>query len=934
MTKNNPVQILSIDAKDIYGVNSIGKDYTVKYRDGQINFKKYINTLDDSLDLRKLREIYYKVYRKSGFGFFDKNKKHWQATREYSNQVVNVTFNYSHKLYNKVNKHTYVRSGYCINDLELTDCICIVGGELLAIKVGHAILENQLDGIETKYFRFNEEQGVYEQFGNIKVLESARTLREYLYKNGFTLDGIKYVRYKRSSGSARVGKCLFINEELFARIRKWDLCGLRIRDGQDIDLAAFEAAISLSLSSIIDTVDISPENILIIREDYEDEFEDNVVAVTLKENGLHSEPQRVKVKNNIWDGQSLLDKSVFGTKYLGCGMLLLRNRFFKTCGFNTDIQKWFADNNITCISQLNGFTLATDISQIKMITTPSSIKYLKFGDKSRWLHSIDKGFGVVKHDKPTYFFDGRMVQTHYQLLNTLQMSYEDVENFLQPSLDYISQIRTDPAVLRYHIRYPYNDLEDLEYRSKNDIVFGLMGLNEKFTNTRLYHDFKKDLVKSLIKNLRKGHVLVNGTYATMFGNGLEMLKESIGHFYGKSEIGIGYMYSKRFGDGVTVLGTRSPHINSGNVYVAKNIHISEFDKYFNLTNEIVCVNAIGENIQQRLNGADYDSDTMLITGHPLLIERAKQNYDNFLVPTSLIGDEKTKRCYTSDHQVDLDVKTSINRIGEVVNLSQELNSMLWHNISQKQNPQTVEQNLSLYYDICKLAVLSGIEIDRAKKEFMVDSRREIELLKFKYRLEDNDGRIIRPKFFKMITLENGYSINPNIKYIYRNTPMDLLQKVVWKYRFATRGSKNTIYMPLHSIVRTIGENRIYGKHRRHRDSIVSELRRWAAELRNVFSNKGLPSDRKSKFLWLRLLRDEYISNVKLGKRTAYLLLKTLEDKEFRDVSMIIFQILFNYQNSVMLEVLNDNKDVVEMLEEHEFGNILLYGLRFRKVKIE
>lgn len=110
-------------------------------------------------------------------------------------------------------------------------------------------------------------------------------------------------------------------------------------------------------------------------------------------------------------------------KYKGKGMLLLRNKFFKSCCFNTNIQKFFKDNNITEISQLNGQTIATDIKDIKIITTPSSIKYFKFGKLEDWFNNIYPYFGVVKYDKDTHYFNGRMVQAHYQLLNTLQANH-------------------------------------------------------------------------------------------------------------------------------------------------------------------------------------------------------------------------------------------------------------------------------------------------------------------------------------------------------------------------------------------------------------------------------------------------------------------------------------------------------------------------------
>ena len=45
-----------------------------------------------------------------------------------------------------------------------------------------------------------------------------KDLRAHFYENGFYLDGVHYVRYKRSAGSSREGKCLFIDERLYKAI--------------------------------------------------------------------------------------------------------------------------------------------------------------------------------------------------------------------------------------------------------------------------------------------------------------------------------------------------------------------------------------------------------------------------------------------------------------------------------------------------------------------------------------------------------------------------------------------------------------------------------------------------------------------------------------------------------------------------------------------
>ena len=110
------------------------------------------------------------------------------------------------------------------------------------------------------------------------------------------------------------------------------------------------------------------------------------IVTEIVDGKLVTNKKMAEISNSIFDGESMMDESLF-SKYKNRSMLLLRNRFFKSACFKCKLQKWFKDNNITEVSQLNGFTLATDISQIKIITTPSSIKYLKFGTLEQWFEN-------------------------------------------------------------------------------------------------------------------------------------------------------------------------------------------------------------------------------------------------------------------------------------------------------------------------------------------------------------------------------------------------------------------------------------------------------------------------------------------------------------------------------------------------------------------
>lgn len=605
--------IPSIDAKDLYLSNNYIKNvpygYKLTKKDGTDNFRKYINSFDYSLDLIELRDVAKQVYgRKDSLSFIFKGK-------EYSSKIINVTFKYAVKEFNKTAKNTYVRNGYNLRDYSLENGYAIDIDEngiktLVAIKIDEPFYNSIDTALLPPYFSCSYDEDnvtyTYKLTGSIKTIKSAKDLRKWCYGNGFICNGISYCRFKRSSGSARVGKCLFIDRRLYPDMHKSEQCGLDVKDGDDLDIAAFEAYISLPTSSIIDTINIRPENFLVV-DDWESVFNEDAVCTDLGEDGwLKTEEKNMRISNSIWDGQSLIDISLMD-KYSDKGMLLLRNKFFKSCCFNTNIQKFFKDNNITEISQLNGQTIATDIKDIKIITTPSSIKFFKFGNLNTWLENIYPYFGVVKYDKDTHYFNGRMVQAHYQLLNTLQLSQDELQSVVQDGLDYINLLNTDVDVMRYHLKFKENDnLEatDNIMKNKNEIIYKLLNYDCNFNQTKVYYDFKKDLCRSYVKNMKKGHILLDGTYATLFGNPYEMLLQSIGKFEGSSILESGTVHNTRYEYDTTILGSRSPHVTIGNILLTKNVACETIDKYFNLTPNIICINAINENILERLSGAD------------------------------------------------------------------------------------------------------------------------------------------------------------------------------------------------------------------------------------------------------------------------------------------------------------------------------------------
>lgn len=976
----NAVYIPSLDGKDIYISNSLDpkNGYRLKNKTGNLNLSRFINSLDYSLDLIKMRQVHKSLFPVADvkqletiFSFDEKGNEYDEVHsrgKEYSCQVINVTFKYSNKEFNRVRGSYYIRFGYRIDDLEFEDCIAWDDGEIVGVQTGEKV-KYPVDAEELPYFIFKD--GMYRAKDNIKTCNNVADIRSDIYENGFMCEGIKYVRFKRSSGSSRVGKCLFINERLYDVMHEWEMCGIQVDEGQDIDLAALEPYIALTLSSIIDTIEIKPENILVV-DDYKSVFRERAIATRLVDGRLVSKPEDVEISNSIWDGQSLMDRSLFG-EYSNKGMLLLRARFFKSCCFNANIQQWFADHGIKKISQLNGYTRAKKIEDVKLITTPSSIKYLKFGTLNQWLDTLETTFGVVKYEKKTHFFDGRMVQTHYQLINTLQMTYEEVEQFIKPSLDYARMIKTDPAVLRHQISYQYQSPDDTFYTkavtSKNDIIYRLLGMNDRFAKTKMYRNFCNDLIKSFIKNLRCGHVLVRGNYSTLCGNPIEMLKMAIGQFDGKSIIERNTVHCEMFENGKELLGSRSPHVTIGNILVTKNIIRPEIARYMNPTNEIVYVNSIQENLLERLSGADFDSDTMMLTDNEILVTAAKRNYDNFPVPTKLVESAKRKRKYTNREKADLDIKTSVNKIGEIINLSQELNSILWDRINKG---ASIEDVMELYCDISQLDVMSNLEIDSAKRENPANNTRELQLLKKKYDVRDKKNRHIRPLFFKYIDGYKGYRDDYHVyveqddefqklfktdkykdaqtikkesanniviergrmSYQKHETSMDYLQKCINRFYVPRDKEANhgLSYM-LVPISATKGE---YQKE--VEQQIIDIAREAKKEINSIWESTSANKKTKRELAYeVQEKCSAALQEVQVNEKTMRRLLGKLED-EYSDVTRFLFFSLLEQVRGFMLsgfhQIIQKSISPVSILREDIDGDIQIYDFRYLKTQGE
>ncbi len=1008
------VKIVSIDGKDIIKYKS---DFNNTFKDDKDNvcenLRRYKANLDYSLALIKLDEL-----------LGENLCNVVEGVKLYSNAIITVTFKYSleqkeelrkdKEYISKLNEFNNLRaerkelkknknslknrlSTVISNeenynqDIEELNNLMINESDTIKLRV----IKSKITRRNNNHLKYNKDsKELQEEIENAEIkiklkeinikklkkelkiikqkyFKSTQEIRDELYETGFKFNGNLYKRFVRSSGSSRIGKCLFAREDIYEEMMDCVYNGIDWRNVKDfISLPAEEAYISLTTTSLIGTIKLSKENILIM-DTYISEFEDTAMATELIDGELKTKEKKVWVENDIWDGQSLIEKGAMG-EFQEFGAIQLRNSFFKGMAFNTNIQNFFKNNGITEVSQLNGFTLATDISQIKLITNKNSVKYMKFGGKEEWLEMLNNTWGVAKTDHKTKFMNGTMVQSHYQLLQTLQLNEEEISQLLQPTVDYYNLLKNDIEVLKWHIGCNINVSERLEEKEVeengttdneefevkkdtiNDYMYTMLQINRNFKGTQIFKNFKREVLKSFQKNIRRGHILINGNYEIVICNGLEMLMESCNKWTSKKSIlGKDEVHTLRFRKNQNLVGVRSPHCTMGNLLYCKNVECNAIDIYFNNTKEIVHISAIEQNIMERLSSLDTDGDSILLTDEKLICDKVKENYNKFLVPFNNIKN-KSELEYTrrSNDKSKLDIVTakSSSAIGDIINTSQILNSVYWDKVSKGEDVE------GLYELISQLDVMSCICIDSAKKPSPVEL--DVELKKIKQtkwypKERPYFFRYVAKKRTKKVKNENGETVTKVVKpkYSYEtfSCSMDYLENEVDRISVADDVDKVTLLDLLTK--KAVKELKTGNANNRHFHEIIDRVKELDRANKGIWSSKEIET--KDKFRITEENKESLINELKKLKlipETIVALIKRLnkdfvrskKDKDGQEVrtdsltqlGRLILVTLFNLNTEGFLKLFRESEiEQLRKAKRDDENKIKIYNQYFVKEKI-
>ena len=558
---------------------------------------------------------------------------------------------------------------------------------------------------------------------------------------------IHYKMLFRTSAKAKLGQVIFINEKLYDKAYDWLTIGLGKKMPYDnAKIVELSAYMPLTTSTIIGRMHIPVEDILILK-DQDSYFKTlaNVVKAEpyIDKNGNNKKKcivvqERTKVKNTVWDGMGIIESDAL-PEWVN-GMALLRNHLFKMCGIRGHIQAFFKDwcekndRDYETYQVQDMFGNWHYVKDIKMITTDNAIKWKKFVDLmggslesaySYWcdrIHADGDIWGIVKTDHSSKL--GEYQQLSYQMINTLPCTREDVRKIAQTSIDYVESLKSDNDAFERFLRKNANEVNHYE------MLADLYRQNKDFSNCKWFREEKRKIISNYVCHLRKGKIFVSGDNLTVFGNPYALLLYSVGEDWKKDptltkENGTIQCYTNRFLDGEYLAAFRNPHNSPNNICYMHNVYSDELQKYFVFSKNIVAINCIETDIQDRANGMDEDSDFMLFTDHPTIVECARKCYMEYPTIVNALGESGITYHNTMSDYSNMDNKFSGSKmgIGWSSNLAQLAMTYYWTE-KAKDNPDEEKIN-ELYNNFIILSVLAQVIIDGCKREYEINGEEEI-----------------------------------------------------------------------------------------------------------------------------------------------------------------------------------------------------------------
>ena len=457
------------------------------------------------------------------------------------------------------------------------------------------------------------------------VMDSVKDYRRALQGFSVTVDGkpVKYKRLLGTAGSIKKSTIIFVNEDIHEELMT------RLNNGRDMTKkfvpAKLNAYMALSCSA---SIAVSWPRIIVV-DDAITNFKSDVLLVD--DSNLEAEEPVVRqindydIEYNVSDGMGFVtpEMSAKWAQELNEGDEPLsgvntRCSFLKGMLFTVPFKE-FAEEVAHTYKITDAYGVERDIRDADAIVTTSMLKlwdsYPSY--EAYYENCIKHGYEFAIAKSAPH--ELRNVHTtNYQYLQDFELSDDQINDLISPTVDKIKDcLGLDWRKLILYMCGQGLDERTVEYM---DPMCKAIMANPNLVDDTYVRSKVQRMIQKRIKTAKIGVLDVEGDYAILGNDPYSLLQ----HIFGLPVTGLlkaGECYHKYWSDRCVneIIMFRAPMTSHNNVCKLSVVASEEMKKWYRYIQTCCLINS-WDTTAIRLNGADYDSDSIFSTNNKVLLD--------------------------------------------------------------------------------------------------------------------------------------------------------------------------------------------------------------------------------------------------------------------------------------------------------------------------
>lgn len=540
------------------------------------------------------------------------------------------------------------------------------------------------------------------------VMDSAKDYKRALQGFTITIDGrpVKYKRLLGTAGSIKKSTIIFVNEQIHGELVR------RLNNGRDMQKefvpAKLNAYLALQCSG---SIAVSWPRMIVV-DDAITHFKDDVLLVDdsdpTKEEPIVTCVNDYDIEYNVSDGMGFVtpEMSAKWAQELNEGDEPLsgvntRCSFLKGMLFTVPF-KQFAEEVAHTYKIIDAYGVERDVRDADVIVTTSMLKlwdsYPSY--EAYYENCIKNGYEFAIAKSAPHKLRN-VHTTNYQYLQDFELNDAQIDQLIAPTVEKIK----DCLGLDWRKLILYMCGQGLNERNveKMDPMCKAIMVNPELINDPYVRSKVQRMIQKRIKTAKIGVLDVEGDYAILGNDPYSLLQ----HIFGMPITGLlkaGECYHKYWSDRNVdeIILFRAPMTSHNNVCKMRVVANDEMKKWYGYIQTCCLINS-WDTTATRLNGADYDSDTVFATNNRVLLDTFK-----YKMTLMCMQSKTAKRIPTEADYVSSEIAGFGDSIGSITNRATNMISL-----REKFNKDSDEYEL-LSYRINTMMNYQQNAIDRIK----------------------------------------------------------------------------------------------------------------------------------------------------------------------------------------------------------------------------